>query len=212
MSLLSPALLPSVLHFTESLARVGSENLRRLFALERVTKIRAPRKALVINGHPDPRPERYCAALTHACAEGYRAVGWDTEEIALGSMNGMDEPDDDEQARAFDKYNGAEFITLVFPLWLNAPPSLVCKFLKQASEADDAIYPARKRKFRIVVTMDMPAFAHRSPTVAPKILTPLGVPKPDEQIFIGSVGLISADLRADWLRLLRDSVIAPPVR
>jgi len=212
MSLHNPPNLPSVLHFAEALMLAGPKTLRRLFAPDKSPGALAPRKALVINGHPDPRPERYCAALARACAEGSRAAGWQAEELVLGGLAGMEEAPDGELLSAFRKFNNAEYITLVFPLWLNEPPALLSGFLKQAAEEEDAVYPTRARKFRVVVTMDMPAFAHRSAIRTSKCRLSLAGIVPDETVFIGSVGLISLDKRADWLRILREAVQAPSPR
>ncbi len=47
-----------------------------------------PRRILVVNGHPDPRPERFCAAL---CARPIRMApspaGWEVRRLDVGKLD-----------------------------------------------------------------------------------------------------------------------------
>ena len=44
------------------------------------------RNILVVNGHPDPRPERFCAALCDAYSAGAQAQGCATRRLDVGSL------------------------------------------------------------------------------------------------------------------------------
>ncbi|HWA60997.1 MAG TPA: hypothetical protein VG939_06460 [Caulobacteraceae bacterium] len=39
------------------------------------------RRILIVNGHPDPAPERLCAALASAYGEAARAAGRETRRL-----------------------------------------------------------------------------------------------------------------------------------
>lgn len=45
-----------------------------------------PRRILIINGHPDARPERLCAALAAAYAAGARAAGHEVQSLSIGEI------------------------------------------------------------------------------------------------------------------------------
>jgi len=49
-------------------------------------KPKMAKRILVINGHPDPRPERFCAGLADAYATAAVAAGHDVRRIALGKL------------------------------------------------------------------------------------------------------------------------------
>jgi putative NADPH-quinone reductase len=168
-------------------------------------------RVLIVNGHPDPRPERFCAALCEACLGGARSAGRQADMISPGAL-----PSGDGQgsahasrdlARALDLVRGADHLTVIFPLWLDKPPLLLSKFFRQVAEAGthDRGGGFIRRSVHFVVTMAMPAFAHRSISRATRSTSPsqdlislLGV-ETDELSFIGSVDTISNAQRKEWL-------------
>lgn len=167
---------------------------------------------LIINGHPDPRPERFCAALCEAWLDGARASGRQADTIALGALTAGDDPDcghgSVEWVRALDLVRRSAHLTVVFPLWLDKPPSPLVRFFEQAmgNDARDPCAGVARRSAHLVVTMAMPAFAHRSifrakrGTSSPQVSISLPGVEADELSLIGSVDAISQALRVEWLR------------
>lgn len=183
------------------------------------------RRVLIINGHPDPRAERFCAALSNASAEGVRSYGWQTRELSLGSLtpmaafgpDGWDEHSNmfDDMEDAFAMVQWASQLVIVFPLWLNGPPPPLRRFFDEIDRMDHksgsgfSALGRSKRAARIVVTMEFPAFAHRLLFRAGE--NALGAENPlllpgvriEHATFIGSVDTISAQHRAGWLQAVR---------
>lgn len=185
------------------------------------------RRILIVNGHPDGDPARFCAALARAYAEGARAAGHAVEELALA---GLDLPllrskADFEQGRApaglragQEALRRAEHLVLVYPLWLGTLPALTKAWLEQvlrpgfAFEGDAASGRARRRlagrSARLVVTMGMPALvyrwwfgAHGLKSLEQSVLGFVGV-RPVRATLIGRVEAIDDDARRAWLARL----------
>lgn len=171
-----------------------------------------PRNVLLINGHPDPRPERYCAALCNAYRNGASEAGHTVHEIAIGTLNPLgDASDDDESVReAHRALCRADRLVLVFPLWLDQAPVVLRQFFARMVSFSYANCPApnlpiRPESIRTVVTMDMPAFAHRA------AVRTAGLAAPHDQrvvvpgltlaspTFIGSVRHIPQERRLQWI-------------
>jgi putative NADPH-quinone reductase len=209
----------AIARFTELLhpAAPGVVGISKRSIWRRPIPPAASRQALVINGHPDPRPERYCAALSSACAKGFKSGGWDTHELALGALQipGVDGQSVGEPSIQFTDacraFRQAARLVIVFPLWLNRPPALLTRFFEEAIQVDQAsgaIYPAsRRRKAQLIVTMELPAFAHRTvfaTGIAGNTLSLPGIAA-DETIFIGGINSIPAVRRSEWLRTFQDA-------
>src|ERR1700744_979013 len=89
---------------------------------------------LVVNGHPDPRPERFCAALCDAYEDGARARGCATRRLDVGALqisalaasgaegHGRNDPLS-ELEQAFRLLRAADRLAIVYPLWADAPPA-----------------------------------------------------------------------------------------
>ena len=160
-----------------------------------------PRSILIVNGHPDPRPERFCAALSAAYLDAAEMAGLNVQSVALGDTG-------QENAAALASHR--DHLVLVFPLWLNRAPSMVDAFLARTAEleVEDGIV-RRARSTRVVVTMDMPAFIHRailrknSDTNAEASPIPLAHIDIGEMTLIGSVDTIGAGQREEWLSAMR---------
>ncbi len=137
------------------------------------------RRVLVINGHPDGSPDRLCAALAAAYAEGARAAGHEVATLNIAAldvpylrtqedfMNGTAAPGlADAQRRIVE----AEHVVFVFPLWLGTMPAMLKAFLEQVMRpgvafayGDNGMTKTllKGRSARMVVTMGMPAFLYR---------------------------------------------------
>ncbi|SEA29641.1 NAD(P)H-dependent oxidoreductase [Rubrimonas cliftonensis] len=137
---------------------------------------------LVLNAHPDPAPERLCAALADAYAGGAEAAGHGVARLGLA---GLDFPmlDGAESFRrrapppaiaaAQEAIEAATHLCIVFPIWLGGPPALLHGFLEQTLRPDFVLGPGAEaptpfgkrrlagRSVRLVATMAMPQLAYR---------------------------------------------------
>lgn len=185
-----------------------------------------PKKILVINGHPDPRPERFVHALAAAYAEGAEAGGHEVRRIAIGELdipvlrrredweNGpVPQPLSDAEAAI----GWADHLVIVYPLWLGDVPALLKAFLEQLGRPGVAIGRGgsplssglwKGKSARLVVTMGMPAFvynwyfgAHSVKSLKRNILNFVGI-SPVRSSIVGMVEG-SAESRAEWLETLR---------
>lgn len=134
---------------------------------------------LIINGHPDARPERFCAALANIYGEGASQAGHQVRRIDVGAL---DFPLIRSQAEfsapatsphileAQQALLWADHCVLVFPLWQGGAPALLKGFLEQVFRYGVALGPPGQalprrllsgKSMRIVVTMGMPGVAFR---------------------------------------------------
>jgi putative NADPH-quinone reductase len=137
-------------------------------------------RVLIVNGHADPSPDRLCAALATACAEGAREAGHAVERLDVGALDFpvLRSREDYERgapcpaiADAQARIRAAEHVVLIFPIWLGECPALFKAFLEQTLRPGYAREPAGPgglgeplmtgRSVRIVATMAMPALAYR---------------------------------------------------
>jgi len=182
------------------------------------------KRILIINGHPDPRPERYCVAIAEACAEGARAAGHSVETIAIAAFEfapiqywedwktGEAPP---PLKAAQEKIGWADHIIFIYPLWLGCMPALTKAFLEQTLRPGFAVpYDYAEKLFpgllkgksaRIIVTMGMPAFiyrwyffAHSNKLLRRNILNFCGISPVRETVIGNIMGMDDAARRA-WL-------------
>lgn len=136
-------------------------------------------RILVINGHPDPAPERLSAGLASAYAEGAQRAGHQVRRIDVGALDFailrrvqdfMAEPGEDSVLNAREEIRRAEHLVFVFPLWLGGPPALLKAFMEQVGRNEFLLgqsksgFPVGKlkgRSARLIVTMGMPTIAYR---------------------------------------------------
>ncbi len=110
---------------------------------------------------------------------------------------------------AFQDIAWSTQLTVVLPLWSNKPPSAVRDLFerwRESSWLDGA--RACERSLSLVITMAMPAFAHRAMVHCggtEKPAASLSLPGFPEmkQNFIGSVDSISAGERIWWIKAMR---------
>lgn len=183
-------------------------------------------RVLVINGHPDPSPDRLCAALARAYGEGASEAGRIVRRIALGDLSfplvrtatDFAGPASHEAIRAAQEdIRWADHVVLVHPLWLGGEPALLKGFLEQVLRYGFAL-PSEGRRIRgllsgrsmrLIVTMGMPAMAYRLVFggLGLKALMPAAFFVsgfwPIRIRLIGGVGDASPKARARWLTLVR---------
>jgi putative NADPH-quinone reductase len=183
-------------------------------------------KVLVINGHPDPRPDRLCAWLAEAYAEGAADVGCAVRRLAIGDLDfpilrtatEFASPAPEGPIRqAQQDIAWADHVVIVHPLWLGGEPALLKGFLEQVLRYGFALDPDHRRlrglltgrSIRLIVTMGMPAMAYRLLFGGPglKALMPMAFFMagfwPIRTTLLGGVGNVSAARRAAWLRRVR---------
>lgn len=137
------------------------------------------KRVLIINGNPDPAPERLSSALANAYADGATQSGHDVRRIDIGSISFSflrkaaaftALPQDPDIATAQASFLWAEHLVFIFPLWLGGPPSLLKAFMEALACGEFLIGKGKHnipkgnlkgRSARIVVTMGMPSLAYR---------------------------------------------------
>ncbi|MGD0190162.1 MAG: hypothetical protein ABSD74_05440 [Rhizomicrobium sp.] len=149
-----------------------------------------------MNGHPDPRPSRFCSAICEAYASGLRNRGIGATRIDVSGSAGRVEA---------DIVRHADSMVLVFPLWLDRPPESVRAFFDDTMSQP----PPPLRRTHIVVTMDMPAFMHRS-AAASRTPDRCGSGVFDLRglshatiTLIGTVSTMTNEQRANWLSAMQ---------
>jgi putative NADPH-quinone reductase len=186
-----------------------------------------PKRIVIIQGHPDPSPERFCRALASAYEQGARQAGHDVRRIEIASLkfellrsqaewqSSAPAPD---ILLAQDDILWAEHLVILYPLWLGGMPALLKGFLEQAFRPGFAVggeaagshwkQLLKGRSARIVVTMGMPAFvyrwyfgAHSLKSLERNILKFAGV-RPIRETLIGMVAAKDGKAREAWLRKL----------
>lgn len=134
-------------------------------------------KILVINGHPDPRPERLAAALAGAYVRGASAAGHQIRRLDVGavdfplirSQDAFLEAAPPAILEAQEAIVWADHLVIIFPLWLGGAPAVLKGFLEQVFRYGFAVSPPgqtmrgllKGRSARLVVTMGMPALIFR---------------------------------------------------
>jgi putative NADPH-quinone reductase len=134
---------------------------------------------LVIDGNPDPSPERLTAALATAYQEGAQGAGCSVRRLDVGSLNfpilrkAADfsaTPSKKTVVEAREAFLAADHIVFVYPLWLGGPPALLkalmeqigrVQFLLRENKGGFPLGGLKGRSARIIVTMGMPAFLYR---------------------------------------------------
>lgn len=183
------------------------------------------RRIVIIQGHPDPAPERYGRALASAYERGARDGGHDVRRIDVASLAFdlvRSQPDwergrtSDDIERAQNDIAWAEHLVIVYPLWLGGMPALLKGFFEQVARPSFAFgdqgsgkgWPKGRlagRSARIVVTMGMPAFvyrwyfgAHSLKSLERNILRFVGI-NPIAETLIGMVAADDPRRREKWL-------------
>lgn len=183
-------------------------------------------KVLVINGHPDPSPDRLCASLAEAYAEGAAAGGAAVRRLAIGDLDFPVLRTAAEFAapapagvirQAQEDIAWANHVVIVHPLWLGGEPALLKAFLEQVLRYGFALDADHKRlrgllkgrSIRLIVTMGMPAIAYRLAFGGPglKALLPatffLAGFWPIRTTLLGGVGGASQARRGAWMKRMR---------
>lgn len=137
------------------------------------------RKILVINGHPDPSPERFCAALAKRYSESASAAGHEVQTLSVGGLTFdllrsraafEDASPPAPVLAAQEQILWADHLVIIHPLWMGSAPAVLKGFFEQAfrygfamprPELDAPRGRLAGRSARLVVTMGMPAWIYR---------------------------------------------------
>jgi len=134
---------------------------------------------LLINGNPDPSPERLTGALAKAYREGAEEGGCTVRQINVGDtafswlQNAQDfaaEAKDKTITEAQGAFLVADHLVFIYPLWLGSAPALLKAYMERVACGDFLLdksgrgFPRGRlkgRSARVIVTMGMPALLYR---------------------------------------------------
>ena len=138
------------------------------------------KRILIIDGNPDPSPDRLSSALARAYQEGAEGPDCTVRRINVGEIDfpilrsaaGFAvNPQDTAIVEARAAFMLAEHIVFIYPLWLGGPPALLKAFMEQVARNQFLLgenkrgFPLKKMKWRsarILVTMGMPPLIYRT--------------------------------------------------
>ena len=218
--LYAPSSRPSALAVLGQAFGSSLSSVRKRFVPRRASPAAAPaRNVLVINGHPDPRSERFCAALCDAYTSGAQSSDRSIRRLDVGNLtlplarpHAKPEMIAREVQAAVELIRWASHLTIIFPLWLDQAPLPLRQLMAEAARSHAFRHTAPERgtqTARTIVTMEMPAFAHRTMYLTkcasrphmPQLTLP-GV-RMETPTFIGCVNAISLEQRKRWLETMQ---------
>jgi putative NADPH-quinone reductase len=205
------------------------DNTQRKAGKEAKAPRRAPKRVLIIDGHPDADRGRLVHALADAYAAGAASAGHEVRRIdiaslELSSLRGNDDflhgtPSETIQ-RCQQDLSWAQHVVILFPLWLGDVPGLLKILLEQVARPGFAFATGsakglprkllRGRSARIVVTMGMPALfyrwyyrGHSVKSLERNILAFVGI-APVRRTLLGMVEGTGDAKRVAWLAKMRE--------
>ena len=180
---------------------------------------------LIIDGHPDPSPDRLCHALVDAYAGGARESGAEVKVHRIADLKlpavetraAWEAPPSALIASLQEDLRRAGHLVLVYPLWLGDMPAALKAYLEQTLRPGFAVPEPRTapgglkgKSGRVIVTMGMPsAFyrlwygAHTVKSLARNILDFCGV-APVRATLIGLVEGAAPERTARRIAVVRD--------
>lgn len=183
-------------------------------------------RIVIIDGHPDPSPERFVHGLAGTYADAARERGHEVERIEIAKLDfpvlrsqaqWQDGPVPQDIEHAQQAILRAQHLVILYPLWLGDIPALLKAFLEQVARPSFAFRYKEKglpekllsgRSARVIVTMGMPGLfyrffyrAHSLKSLERNILGFTGI-APIRHSVIG--GVESAERRERWLSRIRD--------
>jgi len=138
------------------------------------------RRILILDGHPDPDPDRYGHALAAAYARGAAGAGHVIHRVNLAEMEfpvlaSRHDWESEMPCPAIlslqDELAWAEHVVIIYPLWLGSMPARLKALLEQSFRpafafGGKAAAPGagrlKGRSVRVIVTMGMPALIYRT--------------------------------------------------
>jgi putative NADPH-quinone reductase len=174
------------------------------------------KRVLVVNGHPDPDPARFSAALCAAYIEGAKGNGHKARQIDVGAVPS---PGAESEHLHWLKYDAAKLlerlwladrIFLAFPMWLGGPPPALTLALEelarwQQAEAKALGEPLECKAAHIVATASFPSFVYATDhgVAVGDWARSLSALHTSAVMVIGNMDLLSAQERNHWLQKVR---------
>lgn len=180
-------------------------------------------RIFLLDGHPDPAPERFCAALADAYAGGARRSGHEVRRFDLGSMEfaplrskaDFDRgPVAQDAARVQDAIRWADHIVIIHPVWMGSQPAMLRALFEQVFRggfvsSQPEHQPVKRllkgKTAHVVATMGMPAFvyrwlygAHGVRSLEKSLLKFAGL-RPVRRTLVGAVEEMPEPKRRRWL-------------
>jgi putative NADPH-quinone reductase len=183
----------------------------------------------LLDGHPGPSQERFCAALADAYAGGARRSGHEVRRFDLGSMefpllrsaeDFEHGPVPDDAARVQDAIRWADHIVIIHPMWMGSQPALLRALFEQVfrygfvlSQPEDKASNRllKGKSAHIVMTMGMPAFVYRwwfgghGVRCLEKSLLKFSGVRPVHRTLVGAVEDMSERKRRNWLQRMQSA-------
>jgi putative NADPH-quinone reductase len=186
-------------------------------------------RILILDGHPDPAPERFVHALANAYREGAQSGGHEVLLVRvadvgfslLRSQADYQKGEPPEGVRRVQaNFDWASHVVILYPLWLGGMPAMLKGLLEQMLRPGFA-FSTRKlgrwpvklqggKSARVVVTMGMPAAiyrfwyrAHSLRSLQRNILKFVGFRRVRASV-IGGVEVMSDGKRKERLQALRE--------
>lgn len=182
------------------------------------------RRILILQGHPDPAPERFGRALTAAYAEGARSAG---HEVRAHDLGALDYPvlrrrEDWERGSAPEallplqaNLLWCQHLLLAYPLWLGDLPAHTKAALEHVlrpgldGSGEGLMHkPLRGRSAHVLITLGMPGFfyrwvyrAHSLKSLERNVLRFVGF-GPVRHTLVGMVESPKCEAREAWLQRL----------
>jgi putative NADPH-quinone reductase len=183
-----------------------------------------PRHIAIIQGHPDPKGDRFCHALANSYAKGAEEAGYEVETVPVSELDfpvlrtkedfetGTVLPSIQQSQQAISQ---ADHLVIFYPLCLGTMPALLKAFFEQVFRYGFALSADENDRMpkglltgktaRVVVTMGMPAIiyrwyfgAHSLKSLERNILKLSGI-GPIKESLIGMVDESDNKNRRKWL-------------
>ncbi len=171
---------------------------------------------LIVNGHPDPGPARFCSALCAAYTEGAQASGHKTRRLDMGAVRFPGAVSEHQSwlqndgAKVLERLWLADRLFIAFPMWLGGAPPVLKLILEEFARWQDAEavalgVPLEEKDAHIVMTAGFPSFVYSTNRGIPvgawaSSFSGLHTTK---VVVIGNMDLISAEDRSHWLGEVR---------
>lgn len=185
-------------------------------------------RILILDGHPDPAPERYVHALADAYRSGAESAGHEAQLVRIAELEvpllrtqaEFNSGEPVEVVRGVQaKFDRATHVVILYPLWLGGMPAMLKALLEQMLRPGFAFsakelgrWPVKLqggKNAHIIVTMGMPAAiyriwygAHSLKSLERNILKFVGFRRVRATI-IGSVESMKPEKRRNWLERVR---------
>lgn len=185
-------------------------------------------RILIIDGHPDPAPERFVHAMADAYREGAESSRHEVRMLRISDLEfpllraqaDYERGEPSQSVRTCQSMlDWATHVVILYPLWLGSMPALLKGLLEQVLRPGFAFswrqqgrWPVKLqsgKSARIVVTMGMPAWlyrwyfrAHSVRSLQRNILHFIGVRRARATL-IGNIASLSGEARQACLERVR---------